>query len=77
MATGDSFLIPYYKLPTFCCIGKLFASAGLIFLNSSRATHVPVGHDQSQHLEYARDLAGSFNHKYGEIMVRPNTILGE
>ncbi len=28
------------------------------------ATHVPVGEDQKQHLELARDLAGSFNHRY-------------
>lgn len=31
-----------------------------------KATHVPVGEDQKQHLEMARDLAGSFNHLYGE-----------
>src|SRR6202522_4267494 len=30
-----------------------------------RATHVPVGDDQKQHLELARDLAGTFNHRYG------------
>lgn len=31
-----------------------------------KATHVPVGEDQKQHLEMARDLAGTFNHLYGE-----------
>jgi tryptophanyl-tRNA synthetase len=30
-----------------------------------RATHVPVGDDQKQHLELARDIAGAFNQKYG------------
>jgi tryptophanyl-tRNA synthetase len=30
-----------------------------------RATHVPVGEDQKQHLELARDLAGAFNRRYG------------
>jgi tryptophanyl-tRNA synthetase len=30
-----------------------------------RATHVPVGEDQKQHLELARDLAGVFNRRYG------------
>jgi tryptophanyl-tRNA synthetase len=30
-----------------------------------KATHVPVGEDQKQHLELARDLAGAFNHRYG------------
>jgi tryptophanyl-tRNA synthetase len=30
-----------------------------------KATHVPVGEDQKQHLELARDLAGTFNRRYG------------
>ncbi len=30
-----------------------------------KATHVPVGDDQKQHLELARDIAGAFNHQYG------------
>lgn len=30
-----------------------------------KATHVPVGEDQKQHLELARDLAGGFNRHYG------------
>src|SRR5215472_8546032 len=30
-----------------------------------QATHVPVGEDQKQHLELARDLAGAFNRRYG------------
>lgn len=29
------------------------------------ATHVPVGEDQKQHLELARDIATKFNHDYG------------
>ncbi len=29
-----------------------------------KATHVPVGEDQKQHLELARDLAGTFNRRY-------------
>src|ERR1700688_5083106 len=28
------------------------------------ATHVPVGEDQKQHLELARDIAGAFNPRY-------------
>src|SRR3546814_21136987 len=31
-----------------------------------RATHVPVGEDQKQHLELARDIAGTFNRTYGQ-----------
>lgn len=29
-----------------------------------KATHVPVGEDQKQHLELARDIAAKFNHDY-------------
>ncbi|KAF1972232.1 tryptophanyl-tRNA synthetase-like protein [Bimuria novae-zelandiae CBS 107.79] len=29
-----------------------------------RTTHVPVGEDQAQHLEFARELANSMNHTY-------------
>lgn len=32
---------------------------------------VPVGQDQVQHIEVCRDIAGSFNHKYGEVFVLP------
>jgi tryptophanyl-tRNA synthetase len=32
---------------------------------------VPVGQDQVQHIEVARDLAGSFNHRYGDVFVLP------
>jgi tryptophanyl-tRNA synthetase len=32
---------------------------------------VPVGEDQVQHIEVCRDLAGSFNHEFGETFVLP------
>jgi tryptophanyl-tRNA synthetase len=32
---------------------------------------VPVGADQVQHIEVARDLAGSFNHEFGQTFVLP------
>ena len=32
---------------------------------------VPVGEDQMQHIEVARDLAGSFNHLFGETFLLP------
>lgn len=31
-----------------------------------KATHVPVGEDQKQHLELARDIAGAFNRQYDQ-----------
>src|SRR3989337_3669685 len=33
-----------------------------------KATHVPVGEDQKQHLELARDLADKFNLDYGDAI---------
>ncbi len=35
---------------------------------------VPVGDDQSQHLELARTIATRFNHRYGETFVVPEGI---
>lgn len=35
------------------------------------ATTVPVGKDQIQHVEMARDIAGRFNHYFGEYFVLP------
>ena len=35
-----------------------------------RATHVPVGDDQKQHLELARDIAQKFNNDYAEYCAR-------
>ncbi|KAG0648338.1 Tryptophanyl-tRNA synthetase [Hyphodiscus hymeniophilus] len=40
-----------------------------------RATHVPVGEDQSQHLEFARECVTNFNHAYGPHLVSPQTIM--
>jgi tryptophanyl-tRNA synthetase len=36
---------------------------------------VPVGQDQVQHIEVARDLAGSFNHAFGDVFVMPKEKL--
>lgn len=36
-----------------------------------RASLVPVGKDQEQHLEMARNFAKRFNHRYGEIFPEP------
>ncbi len=36
-----------------------------------KATHVPVGEDQKQHLELARDIAGAFNRRFGEFFPLP------
>lgn len=40
-----------------------------------RATHVPVGEDQRQHLEFSRYTANSFNHLYGPIFPIPEALI--
>jgi len=40
-----------------------------------QTTHVPVGEDQKQHIEIARDIAGRFNNKYGETFTIPEPII--
>ena len=36
-----------------------------------KATHVPVGEDQKQHLELTRDIAAKFNHDFGAGLLPP------
>lgn len=43
-------------------------AADILMFNAHR---VPVGRDQVQHLEMARDIAQRFNHRYGEHFVLP------
>ena len=42
-----------------------------------KSTKVPVGRDQKQHVEMARDIAQRFNHNYGEVLVLPEAVIGE
>ena len=36
---------------------------------------VPVGEDQVQHIEFARDIAQKFNHHYGEVLKLPQAVV--
>jgi tryptophanyl-tRNA synthetase len=38
---------------------------------------VPVGRDQEQHLEITRDVAGSFNARYGEVLTVPDAVVDD
>lgn len=38
---------------------------------------VPVGADQKQHVEFARDIAGYFNNTYGETFKLPTPVIGQ
>ena len=39
-----------------------------------RALYVPVGKDQEQHLEMARNFANRFNHRYGDVFPEPQAF---
>ncbi|MCJ1256590.1 Tryptophan--tRNA ligase, mitochondrial, partial [Lignoscripta atroalba] len=39
------------------------------------ATHVPVGEDQVQHLEFARECANNFNSMHGTVLKEPQVLL--
>ena len=54
-----------------CCCSVTFVG----ILNFVRATHVPVGEDQLQHVEFARKCANSFNSLYGPVLAEPKTVL--
>lgn len=42
-----------------------------------KSHQIPVGRDQIQHIEMARDMASSFNHLYGEHFVLPEAAIEE
>ena len=49
----------------------LMAADILIF----NASHVPVGPDQAQHMEMARDIAGKFNNTYEKVFNLPEALI--
>ncbi|KAA3611149.1 MAG: tryptophan--tRNA ligase [Calditrichaeota bacterium] len=53
------------------CYPILMAADILMF----KANKVPVGKDQIQHIEMARDLAQRFNHHYGELLILPESVI--
>ncbi len=52
----------------------ILMAADILMFN---ANQVPVGKDQIQHVEMARDIAGRFNHRYGEYFVLPEAKVDE
>jgi tryptophanyl-tRNA synthetase len=55
------------------CYPVLMAADILMF----NANKVPVGKDQIQHVEMARDIAARFNHHYGEIFALPEAVVDD
>jgi tryptophanyl-tRNA synthetase len=52
----------------------LLMGADILMFNAHK---VPVGRDQVQHIEMARDMANSFNHRYGNHFVAPEAAIEE
>lgn len=52
----------------------ILMAADILLYNSDV---VPVGADQKQHVEFARDIAGYFNNIYGETFKLPEPIIGK
>ena len=48
--------------------------ADILMFNAHK---VPVGRDQVQHLEMARDMANSFNYRYGQHFTLPEVVIEE
>ena len=49
-------------------------AADILMFNANK---VPVGRDQIQHIEMARDMAARFNHHYGEHFVLPEALVDD
>ena len=52
----------------------ILMAADILMFNAS---HIPVGRDQIQHVEMARDIAQRFNHHYGETFVLPQAVVDD
>ena len=52
----------------------ILMTADILMFN---ANEVPVGRDQIQHVEMARDIAGRFNHRFGELFTLPEVKIDE
>lgn len=50
----------------------ILMAADILMFNAHK---IPVGRDQIQHIEMARDIAQRFNHVYGEIFVLPEAAV--
>ena len=50
----------------------MLMAADILLYDTNR---VPVGDDQRQHLEFARDLAVRFNSRYGQTFVVPEAVI--
>jgi len=52
----------------------ILMSADILMFNAHK---IPVGRDQTQHIEMARDIAQRFNHHFGEQFVLPEAVVDD
>jgi tryptophanyl-tRNA synthetase len=52
----------------------ILMSADILMFNAEK---IPVGRDQIQHVEMARDIAQRFNHHFGEVFTLPEFEVGD
>lgn len=50
----------------------ILMTADIILFDTNK---VPVGEDQTQHVEIARDIVMAFNNRYGQTFVMPNVVV--
>lgn len=60
------------EMGLFCY--PMLMTADILMFNANK---VPVGRDQIQHLEMARDIAGRFNHRFGQLFTLPEVQLDD
>ncbi|TVR95150.1 MAG: tryptophan--tRNA ligase [Wenzhouxiangellaceae bacterium] len=65
---------PDYSINMGLYCYPVLMAADILMFNAHR---VPVGKDQVQHLEMARDIAQRFNHRFGEHFVLPEAEVDE
>jgi len=52
----------------------ILMAADILMFNAAK---IPVGKDQIQHIEMARDIAGRFNHHYGNHFILPEAVIND
>ncbi|MDO4754561.1 MAG: tryptophan--tRNA ligase [Bacillota bacterium] len=62
------------SIPTGIYMYPILMAADILLYDTH---YVPVGADQKQHVELARNIAERFNHKYGEIFVVPEPVIAK
>lgn len=72
LAKGDKDPDAAITMGLFCY--PVLMAADILIANAHK---VPVGKDQIQHIEMARDIAQRFNHVYGEAFILPEGVVDE